>query len=149
MSDTTVIEGLKACLANTYTIYVKTQNYHWNVVGPNFHSLHLMFEGQYRELAVAVDDLAERLRALGVPAPGTFAEFTELATIETTAVEVTADGNALVRDLYDTHQALIAHMKTAREAAAAADDVATEDMLIERIKHHDKMSWMLKATLAE
>ena len=133
-------------LADTYTLYLKTQNYHWNVEGPMFRSLHLMFEEQYIELRDAVDEIAERIRSLGYPAPGSFTEYAALSTVSegTTGTEAMD----MVRGLAEGHEA---SARTARAVVAAAEeagDVATADLATVRIETHEKTAWMLRATSA-
>jgi starvation-inducible DNA-binding protein len=145
MSNKPVTEALKRVLADTYTLYLKTQNYHWNVEGRHFHSLHLMFEGQYNELALANDEIAERIRSLGEKAPGTFAEFAKLSSIKEASSEL--DENQMVKDLYQSNVALTQTIKKALSAAQKADDEGTTDLLVVRSKAHEKAAWMLKSSL--
>ena len=133
-------------LADTYTLYLKTQNYHWNVEGPMFRSLHLMFEEQYIELRDAVDEIAERIRSLGYPAPGSFTEYASLATV--TEGTTGTEAMDMVRGLAEGHEA---SARTARAVVAAAEeagDVATADLATVRIETHEKTAWMLRATSA-
>ncbi|HLR24368.1 MAG TPA: Dps family protein [Fodinibius sp.] len=145
--DREAIAGeLSKVLADTYMLYLKTHNYHWNVTGELFHSLHEQFEQQYNGLAAAVDEIAERIRALGYRAPGTFREFKELTSIE----EDTEEPEALemVRRLALANEKVL---RTAREAfppADAADDEATVDLLTQRLNVHEKTAWMLRSHLA-
>lgn len=141
-----IAEGLSRLLADTYTLYVRTQGYHWNVTGPMFWTLHLLFEEEYIELRDAVDLIAERIRALGHQAPGSFREFASLSSI----IEEEAAPEALdmVRRLAQDHEAVI---RTAREVVAMAeegDDLATADLAIKRVEIHEKAAWMLRATAA-
>jgi len=131
-------------LADSYTLYLKTQNYHWNVTGPMFRSLHLMFEEQYIELRDAVDELAERIRALGFPAPGSFVEFSRLTTIPES--KGSPEAMDMVRDLAESHETAARTARSVVEAADAARDVATADMATVRIETHEKTAWMLRAT---
>lgn len=137
--------GLSRVLADSYTLYLKTHNYHWNVTGPMFQTLHLMFEVQYNELALAVDLVAERIRALGHPAPGTYREFIELSTIkEETSIPKAED---MIRRLVEGHEAVA---RTAREvfrAAEEASDQPTCDLLTQRMQVHEKTAWMLRSLL--
>jgi starvation-inducible DNA-binding protein len=140
-----ISKGLSHFLADTYTLYLKTHNYHWNVTGPMFQTLHLMFEGQYNELAVAVDDIAERIRALGYKAPATYQEFVKLTMIK----ENTNDLSALqmVSELVLGHEQVI---KTARGLFGMvneAHDEPTADILIQRLRVHEKTAWMLRSML--
>jgi starvation-inducible DNA-binding protein len=138
-------EGLSALLADTSTLYLKTHGYHWNVVGPVFHSLHLMFEQQYLELRDAVDVIAERIRALGSFAPGSYAEFARLSSVPDE--EGVPGPEEMVRRLADAHQLVV---RTARPLVAKAEgsgDVATADLVTERIRVHEKTAWMLRSAL--
>lgn len=140
-----VVESLKHVLADSYVLYLKTQNYHWNVTGSSFHSYHAMFEQQYRELAEAIDEIAERIRALGEKAPGSFEAFSEYTNIDTNPVEGKAV--AMVEDLLDAHATLIATLKDLQHKAGDSDDPETEDIAIGRLATHEKTVWMLKATI--
>jgi starvation-inducible DNA-binding protein len=140
-----VVESLERLLASSYTLYLKTHNFHWNVKGPMFTTLHTLFELEYTELALAVDAIAERIRSVGAPAPGTYAAFQELSAVKErpgvpSAKEMLKE---LVRD-----QTIVAD--TAREvlrAAAAAGDDASEDLAVQRIQVHEKNAWMLRSHL--
>ena len=145
MSNKPVTDAMKKALADTYTLYLKTQNYHWNVEGARFRSLHLMFEEQYTALAAVVDETAERIRALGEKAPGTYAEFSKLSSIKEGNSDF--DENQMVRDLYTSHQSMIATLKKVATAAEKAEDKVTEDFAIGRIADHEKTAWMLKSSL--
>lgn len=138
--------GLSHFLADSYTLYLKTHNYHWNVTGPHFASLHVMFEEQYNELALAVDEIAERIRALGIKAPGSYKEFSKLTKInEADSKEITA--KEMVQDLVKGHEAVV---KTAREVfplAEDANDQPTVDLLTRRMDLHEKTAWMLRSFL--
>lgn len=141
-----ITTGLSRLLADTYTVYLKTHNYHWNVTGPHFNSLHQMFEEQYTELAVAVDDIAERIRALGAWAPGSYTEFANLATVKEASGVRSA--KEMVADLAADQATIV---RTAREMlpfASEAGDEATADLLTQRIQVHEKTAWMLQATIA-
>jgi starvation-inducible DNA-binding protein len=137
--------GLSRVLADSYTLYLKTHNYHWNVTGPMFQTLHLMFETQYNELALAVDLVAERIRALGFPAPGTYRKFVELSAIkEDDGIPKAED---MIRNLVEGHETVA---RTAREvfrAAEAASDQPTCDLLTQRMQVHEKTAWMLRSLL--
>jgi len=139
--------GLSVLLADTFTLYLKTHNFHWNVTGPMFQTLHLMFETQYNELWNATDLIAERIRALGSPAPATYAEFSRLSEIkETSGVPAAKD---MIRHLIDGHQTVI---RTARSHFAAVDEVqdeVTADLLTQRMQIHEKTAWMLRSLLDE
>ena len=141
-----IADGLSRLLADTYTLYLKTHNFHWNVTGPMFNTLHLMFEGQYNELALAVDAIAERIRALGVHAPGSYKDFAKLSSIPE------ADGvpaaEEMIRQLVQGQEAVA---RTAREVFSAADDAndqPTADLLTQRLQTHEKTAWMLRSMLA-
>ena len=140
-----IAEGLSRLLADSYTRYLKTHNIHWNVTGPMFSTLHLMFEQHYTELALAVDLVAERIRALGHPAPGSYAEFTRLTSIQEARGVPTAE--EMVRELVEGQEAVV---RTARKAFPAADragDQATMDLLTQRLQVHEKNAWMLRSLL--
>lgn len=142
---TKVAEGLLRMLADSYTLYLKTHKFHWNVTGPMFQTLHLMFETQYTELALAVDSIAERIRALGFPAPGSYAEFAKLSSIKETAGVPKAE--EMIRQLVDGQEAVV---RTARAVFAIADkagDEASADLLTQRIQLHEKTAWMLRSLL--
>lgn len=140
-----IAEGLNKLLADTYTLYLKTHNFHWNVTGPMFQTLHLMFEQQYTELAVAVDDVAERIRSLGFPAPGTYSEFVQLSSIpETPGVPKAED---MIRLLVEANEAVVRTARAAFPAAERAGDESTADLLTERMRLHEKTAWMLRSLL--
>lgn len=141
----TVVEKLKVLLASSYTLYLKTHNFHWNVTGPMFTSLHTLFETQYTELALAVDEIAERIRTVGVPAPGTYKAFSSLSTVK--EEEGVPKATDMIRQLVED-QGLIA--KIASEVIEAADelgDQATADLATRRIEVHQKNAWMLRSHL--
>jgi starvation-inducible DNA-binding protein len=142
-----IADGLSRQLADSYTLYLKTHNFHWNVTGPMFQTLHLMFETQYNELALAVDLVAERIRALGQPAPGTYGDFSKLTVIrEEKGVPKAKD---MIRSLVKGHEAVA---KTAREVFPRADkagDQPTMDLLTQRMQVHEKTAWMLRSLLEE
>jgi len=143
----TITTGLSRLLADSYTLYLMTHNFHWNVKGPMFNTLHLMFETQYNELALAVDVIAERIRALGEPAPGTYAAFAELTRIEE-PVGV-PDATSMIRALVKGQEAVV---KTARElmpVVDAASDEPTADLLTQRMQVHEKTAWMLRSLLED
>jgi starvation-inducible DNA-binding protein len=140
-----IADGLSRLLADTYTLYIKTHYYHWNVTGPMFNSLHLMFENQYNELATAVDDIAERIRSLGCFAPGTYHEFSRL-----TAVNEDKDIPAAKNMIENLVQGQETVVKTARSLfpfVNNANDEATADLLTQRIQLHEKTAWMLRSLL--
>ena len=141
-----IAKGLSKLLADSYTLYLKTHNYHWNVTGPQFNTLHVMFEGQYTELATAVDEIAERIRALGIKAPGSYSDFAQLTKVE----EGTGDESAeeMIRQLVLGQETVV---RTAREAfplAETANDEPTADLLTQRMQIHEKNAWMLRSMLA-
>ena len=141
-----VVEALEGLLADSYTLYLKTHNYHWNVTGPQFNTLHQMFEEQYAELATAVDEIAERIRALGVRAPGSYREYARLTRIEEGKGSESAD--EMIRQLAIGQETVV---RTAREAFPAADsanDEPTADLLTQRMQIHEKNAWMLRSMLA-
>lgn len=139
-----ISEGLSGLLADTYTLYLKTHGYHWNVTGPMFRNLHLMFEEQYVELGTAVDVIAERIRALGSHAPASFTEFKALSEIpEADGVPEAMD---MVKDLIKGHETLVKGARALVTTAEEADDVATADLVTTRIDTHEKTAWMLRAT---
>jgi len=140
-----IAQGLCKFLADTYTLYLKTHNFHWNVTGPMFQTLHLMFELHYNELWTAVDLIAERIRALGVLAPGSYAEFSSLSSIKESKGHV--KDKDMIRALVDGHEAVI---RTARElfpVAESAKDQVTLDLLTQRMQVHEKTAWMLRSLL--
>ncbi|MDD4972846.1 MAG: DNA starvation/stationary phase protection protein [Bacteriovorax sp.] len=140
-----ISKGLSHFLADSYTLYLKTHNFHWNVTGPMFQTLHTMFEGQYQELALAVDEIAERIRALGVKAPASYQEFMKLTTVKENINELSA--MQMVAELVHGHETVI---KTARglfSMVTEAHDEPTADILIQRLKVHEKTAWMLRSML--
>jgi len=147
MTDQTkpVVEALERLLADTYTCYLKTHSYHWNVTGPMFTTLHTLFETQYNELALAVDEIAERIRALGSPAPGSYTQFMKVATIkEDTTVPHATD---MIKNLADDYQTIVATAKKLVRSAEEAGDDASADLGIRRIEVHEKGAWMLSSHL--
>lgn len=143
---TAISEGLSQLLADTYTLYVMTQGFHWNVTGPNFHSLHEMFEEQYIQLRDAADIVAERIRGLGGRAPGSFAEFLELGSVEDN--QQPADAMGMVAQLAKSHETIARTARPLVEIAEEASDVATADLVTARIGEHEHVAWMLRATAA-
>ena len=142
-----VAKGLSHVLADTYTLYLKTHNYHWNVTGPMFHALHALFEEQYTELWLAGDLLAERIRALGFAAPGSYREFSKLAYIRE-ADGVPAAGE-MIKELVKDHVTAARTARWALSLARSAVDAPTEDLLTRRLAAHEKAAWMLRSLLAE
>ena len=141
-----IAKGLAQVLADSYLLYLRTHNYHWNVKGELFHSLHEQFEEQYTELATAIDDIAERIRALGHKAPGTFKEFNELTSLEENTEE--PEALEMVRRLAVGNEQVIRTANEALEPARVADDEATIDLLTQRLHVHSKTAWMLRSHLA-
>lgn len=142
-----VSNGLARLLADTYTLYLKTHNFHWNVTGPRFAQLHDLFETQYRELQGAVDEVAERIRALGFRAPGSYSEFAELSRVPE-ALE-TASADDMVRQLAEGHEQVARAVRDLIAPAQAAGDEGSVDLLVGRLRAHEKTAWMLRALLAE
>lgn len=138
--------GLSRSLAETYVLYLKTQGFHWNVVGPLFYGLHKLTEEQYRDLAGAVDELAERIRALGHPAPASFARFLELSAVKELARPLSAED--MVAELVADHETVASTFRELVEAAEKARDVATADLLTERLHFHEQAAWMLRSIVA-
>ena len=142
-----IVKGLSALLADSYTLYLMTHNFHWNVKGPQFNSLHLMFMGQYTEQWNALDIIAERIRALGFPAPGTYKEFVKLATIQ--EVEGVPKSDDMVRHLVAAQEATARTARKLFPVVEAANDQPTADVLTQRIDIHEKTAWMLRSLLEE
>lgn len=140
-------KALSSLLADSYTLYLKTQNYHWNVTGPQFKSLHLQFEEQYTELAAAIDEIAERIRALGHTAPGSYAQFAELASIKEAGHNV-PDGIQMVKNLAEDNIALAKTAYKVIEAAEKAGDEVSVDLGVGRSTVHEKTAWMLESIAA-
>lgn len=136
---------LSKLLADSYTLYLKTHNFHWNVRGPMFNTLHLMFEQQYTELALAVDAIAERIRALGVAAPGSYREFARLTSIAEASGDETAE--EMIRQLVLGQEAVVRTARAAFPAADKAHDEPTADLLTQRMQVHEKNAWMLRSLL--
>jgi starvation-inducible DNA-binding protein len=139
--------GLGRLLADTYTLYLKTHNYHWNVTGPMFQTLHLMFETQYNELWLAVDLVAERIRSLGAPAPGTYADFVRLGSIRET--QGVPKAREMIKHLVAGHEAAVRTARSLFPLVAKAGDEASADLLTQRIQVHEKTAWMLRSLLAK
>jgi starvation-inducible DNA-binding protein len=140
-----IANGLSRVLADTYTLYLKTHNFHWNVTGPMFQTLHLMFETQYNELALAVDAVAERIRALGFPAPGTYTQFLQLSSIKDEVGMPNAQD--MIRLLVEAHETVT---RTARQVFGIAERVSDQptcDLLTQRMQVHEKTAWMLRSLL--
>ena len=140
-----IADRLGRLLADSYSLYLQTHNFHWNVTGPMFQTLHVMFEAQYTELALAVDFVAERIRALGFPAPATYSEFARLTLIKEVAGVPKAD--AMIRLLIDGQETVVRTARTIFPLAESASDEATADLLTQRIQLHEKTAWMLRSLL--
>lgn len=140
-----IVEGLSRFLADTYTLYLKTHNFHWNVKGPMFQTLHLMFETQYTELAEAVDLIAERIRALGSPAPGTYSMFASLTSIK--EPDGVPDAQEMIRQLTQDQEAVVRTARSIFPLVEKAGDEPTADMLTQRMQVHEKTAWMLRSML--
>jgi len=141
-----IAKGLSHLLADTYTLYLKTHNFHWNVTGPMFNTLHLMFEAQYNELALAVDLIAERIRALGFPAPGSYSQYAKLSSIaEETTVPAAED---MIKQLVDGQEAVVRTARKVFPTVDKANDEPTADLLTQRMQIHEKNAWMLRSLLA-
>lgn len=141
-----IAEGLSRLLADTYTLYLKTHNFHWNVTGPMFNTLHLMFETQYTELSLAVDAIAERIRALGEFAPGSYREFGKLSSIP--EAEGVPGADDMIRQLVEGQEAVVRTARAIFPVVDAANDEPTADLLTQRMQTHEKTAWMLRAMLA-
>lgn len=142
-----IAEGLSKLLADTYTLYLKTHNFHWNVEGPMFNTLHLMFETQYNELALAVDAIAERIRALGHPAPGSYAAYSRLSSIKEEIGVPKAE--EMIKQLVEGQEAVARTARAVFPAAEKAGDEPTADLLTQRLQIHEKTAWMLRALLSK
>ncbi len=138
-----IAEGLKHLLADSYTLYLQTHNFHWNVTGSQFRVLHLMFEEHYTELAIAVDEIAERIRTLDVAAPGTYKEFERLSAIK--QVEGVPSAAEMVDLLTQGHEQVVKTSRKVLKLAQAADDESTIALVSDRMRVHEKTSWMLRA----
>ncbi len=143
-----IADGLSRFLADSFTLYLKTHNFHWNVTGPMFNSLHVMFEGQYTEQWTALDEIAERIRALGFNAPGSYAEFTSLSSIKEEPGRTDgADWREMVRQLTVGNEAVCRTARKGLEVADKAGDDPTVDLLTQRLQVHEKNAWMLRSLL--
>ncbi|MBX3651308.1 MAG: DNA starvation/stationary phase protection protein [Burkholderiales bacterium] len=140
-----IADGLSRLLADTYTLYLKTHNFHWNVTGPMFQTLHLMFETQYNELALAVDQIAERIRALGYPAPGTYADYVKLSSIKETAGVPKAE--KMIALLVEGQEAVARTARSVFPVVDKANDEPTADLLTQRMQIHEKNAWMLRSLI--
>ncbi len=142
-----IAKGLSKLLADSFTLYLMTHNFHWNVTGPRFNDLHNMFMGQYTEQWNALDVIAERIRALGFPAPGTYKEFVKLASIK--EVEGVPKANDMIRHLVTAQEATARTARKLFPVVDAANDQPTADVLTQRIDIHEKTAWMLRSLLEE
>jgi starvation-inducible DNA-binding protein len=140
-----IAQGLSRVLADTYGLYLKTHSFHWNVTGPMFESLHLMFERQYTELALAVDLIAERIRALGVYAPGTYSEFSKLTAIKEESTVPSAD--QMIRLLLEGNETVARTARSVFPTVERAHDESTVDLLTQRMQTHEKTAWMLRSLI--
>ncbi len=137
--------GMSRVLADTYTLYLMTHNFHWNVTGPHFRELHLQFEEQYTELAIAVDDIAERVRTLGYPAPGTYGQFAKLSSIE--EVDGIPDAFEMVRLLAQGNETVVCTCREVLPVAQDANDESSVALISDRMRLHEKNAWMLRSLL--
>lgn len=142
-----IAEGLGYLLADTYTLYLKTHNFHWNVVGPRFRDLHLMFEEQYTELASAVDEIAERIRTLGFPAPGTYTEFANLSAIHETPGVPSAE--EMIKILTADNETVVRTARRILPLAQHENDESTASLIADRMVVHEKTAWMTRSLLVE
>ena len=143
----TIAEGLSRLLADTFTLYLKTHNFHWNVRGPMFQTLHVMFETQYNELWLALDAIAERIRALGMDAPATYTHYAKLSSIKET--HGVPEAQTMVRLLVEGHEAVARTARKVFPAADKASDEPTADLLTQRLQVHEKTAWMLRSLLEQ
>lgn len=139
-----VAEALKHVLADSYTLYLQTHNFHWNVTGPLFRELHLMFEEHYTELAEAVDEIAERIRTLGIAAPGTYKAFSELSAIK--EIDGVPEANDMVKILTQSHEQVVKTCRKALKIAQDAEDESSAALVSDRMRIHEKTAWMLRAS---
>lgn len=140
-----IVESLSTVLADAYMLYLKTHNFHWNVTGPMFNTLHLMFEAQYTELALAVDLIAERIRSLGFPAPGSYSEYAKLTSIP--EAEGVPSAEVMIAQLVEGQEAVVRTARAVFPLADAANDEPTADLLTQRLQIHEKNAWMLRSLL--
>ena len=140
-----IAEGLARLLADSYTLYLKTHNFHWNVTGPMFSTLHILFEQHYTELATAVDEIAERIRALGVAAPGSYKQFSELSSIEEETGVPRAE--EMIKQLVQGQEAVVKTARSIFPVVDSANDEPSADLLTQRMQIHEKNAWMLRSLL--
>ena len=138
-------QGLSRLLADTYTLYLQTHNFHWNVTGPFFQQLHVLFEEHYTELAEAVDEIAERIRALGILSPGTYQEFADLSSIKEVKGDISAE--EMIERLVDSHETVVRTARGVLETAQEADDESSASLVGDRLVVHEKTAWMLRSHL--
>jgi len=142
-----IAAGLSRLLADTYTLYLQTHNFHWNVTGPMFQTLHVMFETHYTEMAIAVDSIAERIRSLGLPAPGTYGDFIKLSSIK--EVDGVPKAKEMIQLLVHGHESVVRTARSVYPVVEKAADEASADLLTQRIQLHEKTAWMLRSLLEE
>src|SRR5437868_1207827 len=140
-----IADELIHLLADTYTLYLKTQNFHWNVTGPLFPQLHLLFESQYQELSESVDIIAERIRALGVHTPASFTEFQKLSSLKEETGILSAE--TMIKKLLTDHEIMSEHLLSIFDKAEKADDQGTVDLITELMRKHEKTAWMLRSSI--
>lgn len=140
-----IAAGLNKLLADSYTLYLQTHNFHWNVTGPRFHDLHVLFEGQYTELSVAVDEIAERVRALDEAAKGTYKSFSELSAIK--EVEGVPSAESMIAILMEGHEQVVRTCREVLATAQSADDESSASLVGDRMRIHEKTAWMLRSML--
>ena len=140
-----IAAGLSKLLADTYTLYLKTHNFHWNVTGPMFNTLHLMFETQYNELALAVDLIAERIRALGHPAPGSYSAYAKLSSIA--EADGVPEASEMIRQLVQGQESVARTARSVFPLVDDANDQPSADLLTQRMQVHEKNAWMLRSLL--
>jgi starvation-inducible DNA-binding protein len=144
--DTTAVaKKLSEALADSFLLYLKTLSVHWNIVGPTFYSMHKLTQAQYEDLQAAIDELAERIRALGHLAPASFGDYTKLSQLDSTSTLTTAE--LMLKSLVNDNQAIARRLRTAVAVAADADDVVTADLLTQRIGKHEQNAWMLRSVV--
>ena len=142
-----IAEGLSKLLADSYSVYLKTHKFHWNVTGPMFQTLHAMFETQYTELALAVDMIAERIRSLGSFAPGSYSEFSKLSTVKDALGQINA--HSMIAQLVQDHETVVRTARSLFPIAETASDQVTLDLLTQRMQVHEKTCWMLRSLIEE
>ncbi|MCF8058948.1 MAG: DNA starvation/stationary phase protection protein [Bacteriovoracaceae bacterium] len=141
-----IAKSLSELLAETYTLYLKTHKYHWNVTGPMFQTLHLMFEGQYTALALAVDEVAERIRVMDVKAPGSYTEFAEISRVKEDS-SMDTEAQVMIKNLLGDHEQIVRTAKGILPLLEGANDEGTSSLLGSRIEYHEKTAWMLRSLI--